>query len=180
MTSPDTFLIPEAPDSRPPRRPLRLQLSGAPGHAVLDGGWWPHSREIDIELADLVDQFPEGTGCVARALYSRPDWDGQPHRIRVTRGWLKTGSFPGDNTRMVVLTMATGEQLRLLVVPPGHPTGQRAMTLASDPSNRWSAREVLAVCALDEEQGGGQDHWTDAGGSWWRHEDGPPSYRSPR
>lgn len=177
-TSHDTSLVSEIPGTSPLRRPLRLQLSGAPGQTVLDGGWWPQSRDIDIELADLVDQFPVGTGRVARALYSRPDWDSQPHSIRVPRGRLKTGSFPRDNTRMIVLSISTGEQIRLLVVPSDHAMGQRAVAIAADPSNRRSAREVLAVCALAEEQGEGRDHWTDDGGSWWRQEDGPPSYRS--
>lgn len=119
MPSHETTLLSDSPDTHPPHQPLRLQLSGAPGQAVLDGAWWPQSRDIDAELADLVDHFPVATGRVARA-----------------------------------------------------------MVLAADPSNRWSARQVLAVCALDEEQGGSQDHWTDDGGSWWRQEDDPPSYRS--
>lgn len=178
MTSHDTSLVPDIPGTYPLRRPLRLQLSGAPGETVLDGGWWPQSRDIDIELADLVDRFPAATGRVARVLYSRPDWDTQPHSVRVTRGRLKTGSFPRDNTHMIVLSMSTGNQLRLLVVPPDHPTGQRVMALAADPSNRSSPPEILAACASDEEQGRHQDHWTDDGGSWWRQEDGPPSYRS--
>lgn len=178
MTSHDISLVPDIPDIYPPRRPLRLQLSGAPGQTALDGGWWPQSRDIDIELADLVDQYPTVNGRVARALYSRPDWDRQPLSIRVTRGRLKTGSFPRDNTHMIVLSMSTGNQFKLLVVPPDHPTGQRAMALSADPSNRWTATEVLARCALGEEQSESKDHWTDDGGSWWRQEDGPPSYRS--
>lgn len=173
LTSHDTSLVSDIPGSYP----LRLELSGAPGQVVLDGGWWPQSRDIDVELADLVDHFPVVTGQVTRALYSRPDWDRQPHSVRVARGRLKTGSFPRDNTHLIVLSMSTGNQVRLLVVPPDHPTGERAMTIAADPSNPWSARQVLAVCALDELQGS-QEHWTDNGGSWWRQEDGPPSYRS--
>ncbi len=177
MTSHDTSLVPDIVGTYPLRRPLRLQLSGGSGHTVLDGGWWPQSRDIDVELADLVDRLPVVDGRVARALYSRPDWDTQPHGVRVARGWLKTGSFPRDDTHMIVLSLSTGDRLRLLVVPPDHAKGGRAMEMAADPSNRWSATEVLAVCALDEEQGRGQDHWTDDGGSWWRQEDGPPSYR---
>lgn len=177
MTSHDISLVPDIPGSSPLRRPLRLQLSGAPGQPALHGGWWPQSRDIDIELADLVDRFPAANGRVARVLYSRSDWDTQPHSVRVTRGRLKTGSVPRDNTHMIVLSMSTGNQLRLLVVPPDHPGGQRVMAIAADPSNSRSAPEVLAT-ALDEKPSESQDHWTDDGGSWWRREDGPPSYRS--
>lgn len=179
MTSHETSLVPDIPAPRSPlRRPLRLQLSGAPGQPALHGGWWPQSRDIDIELPDLVDRFPAVTGRVARVLYSRPDWDTQPHSVLLTRGRLKAGSFPRDNTHVIVLSMSTGNQLRLLVVPPDHPGGQRAMAIAADPSNRWSAPEILAASALDEKPSESQDHWNDDGGSWWRQEDGPPSYRS--
>ncbi len=183
MTSHDTSLVTDVPGTDQPRRPLRLRLSGSPGQATLDGGWWPRTRDIDVELADLVDGFPPAFGGVNRALYSRPDWDTQPRSVRVGRGRLKTGSFPRDDTHMVVLSMSTRTQLRLLVVPPDQPHGEQAVALATDPSNRLSAAEILAACASEEEETSeGRDHWTDDGGSWWRHEDGPPSHRqgSPR
>lgn len=179
MTSHDAAHSSEIHDTtHSPRQPLRLQLTGEAGQAVLDGGWWPQSRDIEVELADLVDHFPADVGRVARALYSRPDWDTQPHSIRVARGRLKTGSFPRDNTDMMMLSMSAGRQIRLLVVPPGHPEGSRAMSLAADPTNRSTARQVLAVCSPEGGRGEVRDHWTDDGGSWWRHEEGPPSYRS--
>lgn len=177
MTSHSTSLIPNILGSNQPRQPLRLQLSGSPGRATLDGAWWPQSRDLEVELAELVDRFPAVIGRVHRALYSRPDWDTQPRSVRVARGRVKTGSFPGDDTHMLVLSMSTRTQLRLLVVPYDQPMGEQAMLLAADPSNRSSASEILAAYALDEEVGEAQDYWTDDGGSWWRHEDGPPSFR---
>ena len=141
MTSHVTSPASGTPGDQEPRQPLRLQLSGSPGRATLDGGWWPHSRDIDIELADLVDRFPEVMGRVDRALYSRPDWDSQPRSVRVARGRLKTGSFPRDNTHLMVLSMSTRTRLILLVVPPDHPKGAQAMALAADPSNGSSAKD---------------------------------------
>lgn len=139
------------PDTSPPRHPLRLQLAELPGRAALDGGWWPQSRDIDVELADLVDRFPAVIGRVDRALYSRPDWDTQPRSIRVARGRLKTGSFPRDDTHLMILSMSTQTQLRLLVVPPEHPMGQQAMATAAHPLNRSSAAQILASGPLEED-----------------------------
>lgn len=177
MTSHSTSLIPDIPDTSQPPQPLRVQLSGSPGRATLDGAWWPHSRDIEVELADLVDRLPADIGRVHRVLYSRPDWDTQPRSVPVARGRVKTGSFPRDDTHLIVLSMSTRRQLRLLVVPHDEPLGELAMAIAADPSNRLSAAQILAACRSDEAVGEVHDHWTDDGGSWWRAEDGPPSFR---
>jgi uncharacterized protein DUF5994 len=178
MTSHSTLPLatPVVPQSY---EPLRLQLSESPGRATLDGGWWPRSRDIDIEVADLVDHFPADRGQVYRVLYSRPDWDTQPHSVPVARGRLKVGSFPGDDSHMIVLRMSTRQDLRLLVVPFDHPVGKQAMTVAAGAGNRRSSAQILDQGAFDGEPGEADDHWTDEGGSWWqRPEDGPPSSRS--
>jgi hypothetical protein len=178
MTSRDTSLIPNLPGTDHFRPPLRLQLSGSPGRGAIDGGWWPYSRNIDIELADLIDGFPAVIGRVDRVLYSRPDWDRQPRSVRVARGRIKTGSFPRDNTHVIVLAMSTQTRLMLLVVPPDHPQGMQAMALAGDASNRSSATEILAALRFDAEVSEGHDQWTDDGGNWWREDAGPPSFRT--
>ena len=177
MTSHSATPILHTPGTYSPRQPLRLTLSVSPGKSGLDGGWWPQSRDLDYELADLVDNFAADIGRVQRVLYSRPDWDTQPQTVLVGRGRLKTGSFPGDDTHMMMLRMSTRTDLKLLVVPPDHPVGDQAMRIAADPSNRWSTTQILAAGAFDE-AGTNNDHWTDAGGSWWQQpQAGPPSSR---
>ncbi len=52
MTSHSTFLLPDATSAYKSREPLRLELSESPGRGSLDGGRWPQSRDIDVELAD--------------------------------------------------------------------------------------------------------------------------------
>jgi hypothetical protein len=143
MTSQSTSRL-DAPGGSPARESLRLRLSGSPAAGVLDGGWWPQSRDIDVELADLADHFPPEVGRVHRVLYSRPDWDTHPRSVRVARGGLKTGSFPSDDTNVVVLSMSTHERLKLLVIPPDHPAPEQALTMAADPANRHSTAEILA------------------------------------
>ncbi len=100
------------------RLPLRLELNGRLGEGPLDGSWWPQSRDISVELRDLVDHFPGEYGQVYRAVFSRPDWDTAPHRVQVQRGPIKVGSFPGDDTHQIWLTMSNHRMIGLSVTAP--------------------------------------------------------------
>ena len=129
------------------RQDLRLLLTPGPAAGPLDGGWWPRSRDIDVELRDLVDQLPADVGRVSRALYSPPDWDASPRSVRVEHGWVKTGSFPRDDTHLMVLRLSRQSSIQLLVVPPDHPEGQAALERAADPSNGKTASQLLDTSA---------------------------------
>jgi hypothetical protein len=147
---------------------LRLDLTAHPGVGVLDGAWWPYSRDLETELADLVDHFPHEAGYVSRAVFSRPDWRTQPRKIKVARGSLKTGSFPRDDTHVLLLRLATGQQLRVLVVPPETPASpaRHLMSLATAPTNRRSGADLLAASiAAGVHEPDPADRWTDDGGS---------------
>ncbi|GAA1955904.1 DUF5994 family protein [Nocardioides panacihumi] len=117
---------------------LRLRLPDTESSGQADGAWWPRSRDLQLEAADLVDHYPSEGGRISRLLYSRPDWDGPPagtegiHKIRAARGWVKAGSFPSDDTHLMVLTMSSGRRLKLLVIPHDTPAaeGQKRLTAA--------------------------------------------------
>lgn len=101
------------------RVPLRLRMVDDPQPGGLYGRWWPQSRDLAVELADLVDHFPSVRGGVMRATFSPPDWDTSLRRVRVKRGDMKAGSFPRDDTHMMLLTMFDRTTLKILVIPPG-------------------------------------------------------------
>ncbi len=147
--------------------PPRLRLAEHPGPDYLDGAWWPRSRDLVVELADLVDHFPPASGRIVRALYSPPDWEPAPRRIPIAAGSIKVGSFPRDDTHSIDLTMADHTVLRLLVVPPASPGDQAAAALvaAAAPNNALSATAQLDAAGghLDAAP---VDHWSDDGGSW--------------
>jgi hypothetical protein len=147
-------------------QPLRLVLPPVPGVGPLNGAWWPRSRDLDVELADLVDHFPAEAGRISRVIFSRPDWDTSPHRVAVTRGFIKTGSFPRDDTHVMILKLSSGAQLKVLVIPANTPSeaARRLMTSANASTNRRSGTELLARArALDEDDPSG--HWSDDGGA---------------
>jgi hypothetical protein len=91
-----------APSSRfdpPPERvPLRVRLTDSMSNGRLGGAWWPQSRDLCVEVADLVDNFPDPTARITRVLFSRSDWvnavhDGRPVRqLRAHQGLVNVGS----------------------------------------------------------------------------------------
>ena len=158
MTTP-THLLPSSPalSSAPDRIPLRLQLQQTMGAGALDGTWWPQSRDPYLELADLIDNFPAPLGEVHRVVYSRPDWDIAPRRVRAARGLIKVGSYPREDNHQVWLWMSTRTMIRLSVTAPEEPPikSPRAVTV-----DRPSARPA------EEDDVDARSHWNDDGGSW--------------
>jgi hypothetical protein len=157
--------VPGGPTSRPR---VRLSLAPALGRDHLDGGWWPRSRDLAVELADLVDQFPPEVGRIMRALYSPPDWEPAPRRIGVAGGWLTVGSFPRGDTHVIDLYTFDRTTIRLLVVPPGFTAGQGAESLlaAATPGNAHSGGDVLEL-VTDQADVDPADLWRADGGTWW-------------
>ncbi len=102
---------------------LRLQLRDSAETGGIDGAWWPRSRSLHSEAADLVDNFPSSVGRITRLLFSRPDWDDSTvdgrgvRMVRAARGPVKVGSFPTDDTRLMILSLLSGRRLRLRVIP---------------------------------------------------------------
>lgn len=113
----------------------------------LDGAWWPRSRDLAAELRVLVDGFPESHGHIDRVIFSRPDWDTCPRKVQLTRGVMKTGSFPSDASHVLVLGLSTRRQLALLVVPPGTDgaTAEELMAGAAHHGNRSTGAELIAA-----------------------------------
>lgn len=132
------------------RVPLRIRISPRAGRDRLDGAWWPQSRDLGVELADLVEHFPPASGRITRAIYSPPDWDTTPERqLAVAGGNVKVGSFPRDDTHVIRLKTADRTILYLLVVPPGTPEApaQAALLAAAAQGNPAGAEHLLAEAA---------------------------------
>ena len=153
-----TSIVPTQPSTR---SFLRLRLATQPGQDRLDGGWWPQSRDLSVELADLVDNFPMGSGRIQRAVVSPPDWDPSPRRIPVARGFVKVGSFPRDDTNVILLKMSDYRILRILVVPSGftESEAEEALLAASTSGNAHSAGSLLET-VTDHTDRAVDDHWT--------------------
>ncbi len=149
----------DAPSSPAAREPLRIRLDNGFTSGPLDGAWWPQSRNLQIEAADLVDHFPDLLGGIDRLLFSRPDWDavrGAPsvRHIHAAIGTVKVGSFPSDDTHVMIVKMRSGQRLRLLVVPSDtHPDlAAQVMEQAADDRNTHSPSALLGLSGPDQSE----------------------------
>lgn len=160
MTAPQTVSHPES------GRPLRLRLGVVPGQDRLDGAWWPYSRDLESEMSELVQKFPATGARISRAVFSRPDWDTTPRKVTTARRVVKVGSFPSDDTHVLIVQLSDGRRLTLLVVPPGFTPGQgeEALLAGSTAGNRHTAAELLLE-VTDQHDADPADVWqpTDGG-----------------
>jgi hypothetical protein len=158
----DVMTTPNIPPRSRASRPLRLRMAPDPGAGVMDGGWWPRSRELVSELGELVDHLPVEHGRVVRASFSPPDWDTSSRGIPTATGAIKAGSSAQDNAHLIVLTLADRRTLQLLVVPPAlsQEQGEEALLAAATPGYAHSARCLLTTVTNSPDHDEA-DHWID-------------------
>lgn len=154
----------------------RLRLAEVFDRSALDGAWWPRSRDLATELPVLLDRLPDRVGRVVHVVVSPPDWDDSPRRVVRRGGQTKVGSFPRDDTHVLMLSTST-RVLRLMVVPPGTADdhARTLMVVASHAGNGYTPGELLAH---DVDDLADESRWSDGGGQWWG-EGGAPSERAP-
>lgn len=160
------------------RQPLRLRMVTEQGKQPLDGGWWPQSRDLTTELADLVDNFPAKLGRIVRVIFSPPDWDDAPKRVPTKRGYVKVGFDAADDTHVMVLMTSERTELCVLVVPSdmSRTKGEEALLASVTPGYATSPGALLAAVRERPDVDDG-DHWNDEGEAWWGS-DTAPSYRN--
>lgn len=111
----------------------------------LDGVWWPTSRRLSDQLGTLFEMWPPQHGRIIRVLYSPPDWDDRPRRVPVPGGFVKTGNFPNDDTRQVILTLMDRRRIILGVIPPDTPDDVAADALTAAEEGRALGAPRLEV-----------------------------------
>ena len=139
---------------------LRLHLNAHLGRDALDGGWWPRSRDLATELADLVDNLPPDLGRTSHVLVSPGDWDERLRSVPVADGQVEVGSLPPADTHLIDLTTSGRARLRLLVVPSDFTDdqGQEALLAAATARNSHPATELLDT-VTEYPDVDPRDHW---------------------
>ncbi|MGA5067342.1 DUF5994 family protein [Streptomyces exfoliatus] len=101
--------------------PLSARLSLTPKTALaglLDGAWWPRSRDLAAELPSLVDALEEHYGRITRVAVNPTRWPVVPHTVPATGHTVHVGWFTEqDPDKMILLSYAVG-RCDLLVIPP--------------------------------------------------------------
>ncbi|GGX69899.1 DUF5994 family protein [Streptomyces hiroshimensis] len=122
---------------------LRLETTQERG-GVLDGAWWPRSRDIGAELPGLITALTEHLGPITRVGLDTSAWGELPTRLTIDDRVVRIDSFPvGDDT--VLITRGENDHFALLVVPPdATPDAARAaMARAVRADNITRAEQIL-------------------------------------
>ena len=131
----------------PPTQP-RLSLTAVrAARAVLDGGWWPRSRDPVAELPGLIIALNERYGPIRQLMLNSHSWDSHFRRLAVGTRAVRAGWFNTVDPGMLIATTERGDQIDLLVVPPeaNAATAAIAMATAADPANQLHAPAILAA-----------------------------------
>ncbi|MEV5317113.1 DUF5994 family protein [Streptomyces sp. NPDC052687] len=113
---------------------LALKTDGTP-RGLLDGAWWPRSRDLLSELSALTDVLDARWGRITRIAVNPEHWPVIPRRIPVDGHIVKVGWFSPeiDPHKLLLLSYGTG-RWDLLVIPPetGAESAARLMAVASE------------------------------------------------
>ena len=72
---------------------------------LLDGGWWPRSRNASVELPRLVSLLNARIGMVLRLGVDARDRDGIPRRITVSGHAVRIGWSADANHKIIVTSL---------------------------------------------------------------------------
>ncbi|GGS11976.1 hypothetical protein GCM10010252_59060 [Streptomyces aureoverticillatus] len=128
---------------RPGTALLRLETTHE-RRGILDGAWWPRSRDVGAELPGLIAALTEHLGPVTRVGLDSSAWEEAPTRLVVEDRVVHLDFSPvGDDT--VLITRGDQDHFSLLVVPP-HATpdaARTAMAAAVRADNLAEAEQIL-------------------------------------
>jgi hypothetical protein len=112
---------------------------------TLAGGWWPHTRELALELPLLVTAFAERGVQIARVTYHPSLWLIAPPKLRLHGHTLRLAWAREIDPNVVILRTEQNAQIDLLVVPPDADAevASRALAAAVEPGNTMPATAVL-------------------------------------
>jgi hypothetical protein len=102
---------------------------------LLDGAWWPRSRDLAHELTALADVLDPLWGRITRIAVNPTYWPAIPSRVPVNGHVVKVGWFtPEPDPHKIMLLSYTAGRWDLLVIPPesNAPAAARLMAAASE------------------------------------------------
>jgi hypothetical protein len=139
-----TRLLPDAVHQavRPGTAVVRLETTHE-RRGVLDGAWWPRSRDIAAELPSLIAALTEYLGPVTRVGLDADAWEELPTRMTIEDRVVHFDSSPvGDGT--VLITRGEQDLFSLLVIPP-HATPDAARAAMAEAARTDSATQAEQI-----------------------------------
>jgi hypothetical protein len=149
--------ISPAQPSQPSATRLCLRPSPPGGRGILDGGWWPRSRDPASELRMLVAGLNTHFGAhfgqlgtITRVALNLTAWDRPLSRVAIDDRIVPVGWSRSLDVHTVILTTAQGERVTLLVVPleATAQQGAIALAMAALDDNRAQPAAILAASGI--------------------------------
>jgi hypothetical protein len=127
---------------------VSLRADAGSGENAFDGAWFPRSRDLAVEVPELVAALERRGLRIERFTYPLDPWLPAPRKLVVDGRVVRTGGFRSMDPGVVCLTWAGGNRRAdLLVVPPETDviTGVRALRLCTRRGLPRSPQMVLAA-----------------------------------
>ncbi|MFJ2828851.1 DUF5994 family protein [Streptomyces sp. NPDC087263] len=165
---------------RVPAARLALKPVGA-SQGLLDGAWWPRSRDLTAELSTLAEVLDPLWGRITRIAVNPTHWPVIPRMVPVNGHAVKIGWFTRElDPHKILLLSYTAGSWDLLVIPPetGAPAAARLMAAASTgvgPATTASAL-MAAELALHGSPEADRGHESEGTDEIAEDEDGPSPY----
>jgi hypothetical protein len=127
---------------------VSLRDDAGSGTGAFDGAWFPRSRDLAVQVPELIAELDRRGVRVERFTYPLDVWDPAPRKLALPGRTVRTGGFRSMDPHIVCLSWAGGaRRADLLVVPPETDvlTGVRALRLAVRRGLPRSPQLVLAA-----------------------------------
>ncbi|MEU3415341.1 DUF5994 family protein [Streptomyces sp. NPDC006658] len=149
--------LPTLPHAEPVAAPaarLALKTDGT-SRGLLDGAWWPRSRDLLSELPALTDVLEPLWGRITRIAVNPAHWPVIPREIPVDGHVVKVGWFTPeiDPHKLLLLSYRAG-RWDLLVIPPETGAESAARLMAAASEHDGPPRTASALIAADEARHG--------------------------
>ncbi|MDQ0582045.1 DUF5994 family protein [Streptomyces rishiriensis] len=137
--------------SSPVASSLRLSLAPADAApALLDGAWWPRSRDLGTELPMLTAALEPLWGRITRVTVNPTHWPVVPRKVPVAGHVVHVGWFLAeqDPHELLLLSYRVGRWNLLVVPPPTDPVSAAwLMSAASSPLGTSTASRLMEQAA---------------------------------
>ncbi|MGP4003808.1 DUF5994 family protein [Streptomyces sp. 8N706] len=158
-------------NERVPSPPVRVSLTpmgSVPG--LLDGAWWPRSRDLSRELPALTDMLDTRWGRITRVTVNPAHWPVIPRKVPVTGHTVHVGWFTDEqDPNKLILFSYTSGRWDLLVIPPetAAAAAARLMSAAAAPGGLLTASGLMGEedsAREATETRGQEEEWETDGG----------------
>lgn len=128
---------------------LRLKPKAALTGYV-DGAWWPHSADLQVELPDLLAVLSVRLGGIARVAYNRAEWaTTTPRKMLIDNQVVRLDGYDRQPVHTLGVTGRGGWSIVLLVIPVNSDStdAHDVMMAAATPGDRSDVDQLLAAGA---------------------------------